>query len=174
MAFNTESHSLPTYEKRKKAKLKSGGTKFDAWLKADKIVDEVYVDLINGLTKSDIVQKLDAGLYSPQKGKGIGYRTAVDYINAAQQRLAYDFEKDAEKLRADLYAKMMAVYADCMEAGDRYNALNALDKLMKLTGVANDKPSTAIQINSGKEGNVVVNFGFGNEEETKDTEFEEV
>ena len=38
MAFNTESHSLPTYEKRKKAKLKSGGTKFDAWLKADKIV----------------------------------------------------------------------------------------------------------------------------------------
>ena len=57
----------------------------------------------------------------------------------------------------------MAVYADCMEAGDRYNALNALDKLMKLTGVANDKPSTAIQINSDKEGGVTVNFGFSDE-----------
>lgn len=158
----SEAHSLPTFKERKKAKKEKGlKTK---WLKADKIVDEVYVDLVNGLTKSDIVQKLDAGLYTMQEGKGIGYRTALDYINAAQQRLAYDFEKDAEKLRADLYAKMMAVYADCMQANDRYNALNALDKLMKLTGVANDKPSTAIQINSDKEGGVTVNFGFSDKD----------
>lgn len=162
----SESHSLPTYQERKKAKLKSSGSKrFEDWLNADKIVDEVYVDLVNGLTKSDIVQKIGAGLYSVQKGKGIGYRTAIDYLNAAQQRLAYDFEKDAEKLRADLYSKMMAVYADCMKANDRYNALNALDKLMKLTGVANDKPSTAIQINSDKEGGVTVNFGFDKKED---------
>ena len=120
--------------------------------------------MINGLTKSDIIQKLEAGLYTLQNGKGINPRTGIEYINAAQQRLAFDFEKDAEKLRADLYAKMMAVYADCMEAGDRYNALIALDKLMKLTGVANDKPSTAIQINSDKEGGVTVNFGFDNKD----------
>ena len=166
MAFNTESHSYPTYAQRKKSKLKTGGTggvNFDAWLKADKIIDEVYVDLINGLTKSDIIKKLELGNYTLQNGKGIGARTGIEYVNAAQQRLAFDFEKDAEKLRADLYAKMMAVYADCMEAGDRYNALNALDKLMKLTGVANDKPSTAIQINSDKEGGVTVNFGFSDE-----------
>lgn len=161
MAFNTESHSYPTYAQRKKAKLKSsGGNHFDNWLKTDKIVDEVYVDLVNGLTKSDIIQKLQEGLYTLQNGKGVKPRTGIEYINAAQQRLAFDFEKDAEKLRADLYSKMMAVYADCMEANDRYNALNALDKLMKLTGVANDKPSTAIQINSDKEGGVTVNFGF--------------
>lgn len=166
MAFNTESHSLPTYSQRKKTKLKtSGGLRFDEWLKADKIVDEVYVDMVNGLTKSDIVQKLDEGLYKMQNGKGIKYRTAVEYINAAQQRLAYDFEKDAEKLRADLYTKMMAVYADCMKANDRYNALNALDKLMKLTGIANDKPSTAIQINSDKENGITVNFGFSDNKE---------
>lgn len=168
MAFNTESHSYPTYAQRKKSKLKaSGGLRFENWLKADKIVDEVYVDLINGLTKSDIIQKLQEGLYTLQNGKGINPRTGIEYINAAQQRLAFDFEKDAEKLRADLYSKMMAVYADCMEAGDRYNALIALDKLMKLTGVANDKPSTAIQINSDKEGGVTVNFGFS---DNKDNE----
>jgi hypothetical protein len=166
MAFNTESHSYPTYSQRKKSKLKeSGGLKFENWLKVDKIVDEVYVDLVNGLTKSDIIQKLQEGLYTLQKGKGVKPRTGIEYINAAQQRLAFDFEKDAEKLRADLYSKMMAVYADCMAANDRYNALNALDKLMKLTGVANDKPSTAIQINSDKEGGVTVNFGFDKKED---------
>lgn len=165
MAFNTESHSYPTYSQRKKSKLKeSGGLNFENWLKVDKIVDEVYVDLVNGLTKSDIIQKLQEGLYTLQKGKGVKPRTGIEYINAAQQRLAFDFEKDAEKLRADLYSKMMAVYADCMAANDRYNALNALDKLMKLTGVANDKkPSTAIQINGSEDGKVVVNFGFSDE-----------
>lgn len=161
----SEAHSLPTFAKRKKAKLEKGKSCMVDWLKADKIVDEVYVDLVNGLTRSDIIQKLGEGLYTLQEGKGIGYRTALDYINAAQDRLAYDFEKDAEKLRADLYAKMMAVYSDCMQANDRYNALNALDKLMKLTGVANDKPSTAIQINSDKEGGVTVNFGFDKKED---------
>ena len=160
-----ESHSLPTYKERRAAKKSCLG--LEKWLRTDKVVDEVYVDLVNGYTKSDIIQKLMAGLYENQQGKGIGERTAIDYVNAAQQRLAFDFEKNAETLRADLYAKLTSVYQDAVEHGDRYSAIGAIQTLMKLTGVALDKPQTAIQINNNKEG-ITINFGFNKQEETNE------
>ena len=161
MSNFSESHSLPTYKERKAAKKNSVG--IVKWLKADKVVDEVYVDLCNGFTKSDVIQKLTEGLYSPQEGKGIGERTAFDYLNAAMQRMAYDYEKDAEQLRADLYTKLTSVYQDAVEHNDRYNAIGALQTLMKLTGVALDKPQNNIQVNASKEG-ISINFGFKKEE----------
>ena len=160
-----ESHSLPTYKERKAAKKSNTG--FEKWLKADKVVDEVYVDIVNGYTNSDIVQKLMEGLYENQQGKGIGERTAIDYLAAAKQRLQYDFEANAEELRADMYAKLTSVYQEAIQKGDRYNAINAIQTLMKLTGVALDKPQNNIQINANKEG-ININFGFKKEEETND------
>ena len=160
-----ESHSLPTYKERRAAKKTSLG--LEKWLRTDKVVDEVYVDLVNGYTKSDIIQKLMAGLYENQQGKGIGERTAIDYVNAAQQRLAFDFEKNAETLRADLYAKLTSVYQEAIQKGDRYNAIQAIQTLMNLTGVDLDKPQNNIHINENKEG-ININFGFKKEDETND------
>lgn len=161
--FAAESHSLPTFKERRAAK--KGGTNFERWLKADKIVDEIYVDLCNGLTKSDVVQKMSEGLYENQNGKGIKERTAIDYLNAAQQRMAYDFESQAEEMRADLYTKLLSVYADAVQKNDRYNAIQAVQTIMKLTGVALDKPQNNIQVNANKEG-IQISFGFKKDEET--------
>lgn len=158
-----ESHSLPTFKERRAAK--KGGTNFEKWLKADKIVDEIYVDLCNGLTKSDVIQKMSEGLYDNQNGKGIKERTAIDYLNAAQQRMAYDFESQAEEMRADLYTKLLSVYADAVQKNDRYNAIQAVQTIMKLTGVALDKPQNNIQVNANKEG-IQISFGFKKDEET--------
>ena len=158
-----ESHSLPTFKERRAAK--KGGTNFEKWLKADKIVDEIYVDLCNGLTKSDVIQKMSEGLYENQNGKGIKERTAIDYLNAAQQRMAYDFESQAEEMRADLYTKLLSVYADAVQKNDRYNAIQAVQTIMKLTGVALDKPQNNIQVNANKEG-IQISFGFKKDEET--------
>lgn len=161
--FAAESHSLPTFKERRAAK--KGGTNFERWLKADKIVDEIYVDLCNGLTKSDVVQKMSEGLYENQNGKGIKERTAIDYLNAAQQRMAYDFESQAEEMRADLYTKLLSVYADAVQKNDRYNAIQAVQTIMKLTGCALDKPQNNIQVNANKEG-IQISFGFKKDEET--------
>ena len=165
MSNFSESHSLRTFKERKAAK--GNSIAMDKWLRADKIVDEIYVDLCNGLTKSDVVQKMAEGLYEHQNGKAIKERTALDYLRAAMQRMAFDYEKDAEQLRADLYTKLTAVYADAVEHNDRYNAINALQTLMKLTGVAMDKPQNNIQVNANKEG-ISINFGFKKEEENTD------
>lgn len=160
-----ESHSLPTFEQRKKAVKGKDARNKHRWLQTDEVISAVYVDLCNGMTKSDVMEKLTKGLYETQR-KPVSVRSAYEYIGCAYQRMQYDFEAKAEELRADLYSKMMAVYQDCVQKGDRYNALQALDKIMKLTGVAQDKPQNAIQVNAASSG-VTINFGFSNKEEEK-------
>ena len=162
MSNFSEEHYLPYKERKGKRK----GSYLKRWQEADDLVGLVYVDLCNGLTKSDILEKLQSGGYDDFDK--LSQRQSYEYVKAAYMRMQYDFQAECDELRADLYSKMMAVYADCMKNNDRYNALNALDKIMKLTGVAVDKPQTAIQINSDKEGGVTVNFGFVSKEETND------
>lgn len=161
MAFS-KSHSLPTYQERKEAIKGVNPLKKARWLIADHIVDQVYCDKLNGLSYSEIILKFANCAYDGQK-KAIGARTACDYISAAKDRIMYDYESDMKELRADIYSKILAVYNDAVEEGDRTNALAALEKIMKLGGIS-DKPQTAIQINSDKENGITVNFGFSNED----------
>lgn len=167
MGTFAQSHSLPTYEQRKAAKSKeSGGKGVKQWLAADEMVTEIYVDLANGLTKSEIVEKVTKGLYEHQK-RPLSVRSAGDYLDAAYRRMAFDFEAQAEQMRADLYSKLMTIYHDAIEAGDRNNAIQVIDRIMKLTGCAADKPTTAVQINNNSDG-ITINFGFKKEEEEED------
>lgn len=163
MSNFAESHSLPTFDERYAAKSCKDPILIQKWLKADGVVDQVYYDLVNGLTRSEVLKKLQEGLYEGQD-KAIQYRTAADYVKAAQTRMHYDFEAELDEIRADLYSKMIAVYNDAMQKNDRYNAIGALNSIMKLTGAEKKTPDTAIQINSDKE-NVTINFGFNNNEE---------
>ena len=165
------SHSLPTFQERKAAAFKNFKYNYAAnskkWLTTDKIVDQIYCDIANGMTNSDIVQKLTNGLYEGQT-RGIAKKTAQDYLTAAHDRMHYDFESKLPQMREDLYLKFMSVYEDCIAKGDRYNAIGALRGLMDVTGMNLKQPTTAIQINSDKEGGVTVNFGFKKEEETNE------
>lgn len=164
MSNFAKTHSLPTFEERKKAKLEEGAHNYTRWLNTDEIISDIYVDMANGYTSSDILEKLTKGMYEGQK-KPLGVRTAQDYISAARDRMHYDFEAQAKVLREDLYNKLISVYADAIQNNDRYNALIAVDKIMKLTGVG--QPQNNIQVNANKEG-VTINFGFNKEEETND------
>lgn len=166
MSNFAKSHSLPTYQERKAQVTTKNTAKRKRWLTADHIVDQVYCDLCNGIARSEILLKLTQGIYDGQT-RGIGERTAYDYLAAAMDRLHYDLEDKMEDLRADLYGKLLTVYNDAMKAGDRYSAIGALGTMIKLVGASNDKPQTNIQINSDKEGGVTVNFGFENKDEDK-------
>lgn len=159
----SKSHTLPTYAERRKAVKGNHPSQMKKWLKVDALVDQVYCDVLNGLSNSDIIKKLTAGVYEGQE-KPLVFRNAYEYIEAARERIAFDFERNAEKLREDLYGKMLAVYEDAVSHNDRYNALMALDKIMKLTGVAQDKQQNNIQVNANKEG-ITINFGFSDKEE---------
>ena len=157
----SKSHSLPTYEERKEAIKGANPLKKQRWMIADHIVDQVYCDKLNGLSTSEIYVKFANCKYEGQK-KPIQERTAADYIAAAKSRLMYDYESDLKELRAEIYGKILAVYNDAVEEGDRMAALSAIDKIMKLGGM--DKAQTAIEINSDKENGITINFGFNKEE----------
>ena len=167
MSGFSKEHSLPTFEERYASRKCRDPKLVKKWLVADHVVDQCYCDIVNGLAHSEVINKLKEGLYDGQT-KGIQYRTAKDYLDAAIKRLHYDFESQVEDIRADLYAKLLSVYNDAMKSNDRYNAVNALNTIMKLTGASMDKPQTAIQINSDKENGITINFGFNKAEETNE------
>lgn len=162
-----KSHSLPTFAERKKAKLEDGYGSYLKWLNVDEIISDIYVDMANGYTSSDILEKLTKGLYEGQK-KPLGVRTAQEYIAAARDRMHYDFEAQCKVLREDLYNKLISVYADAIQNNDRYNALIAVDKIMKLTGVGQPQQQNNIQVNASKEG-ITINFGFKKDEDEEET-----
>ena len=159
MSGFSKEHSLPTFEERFASRKCRDPRLVQRWLTADHVVDQCYCDIVNGLAHSEVINKLKEGLYDGQT-KGISYRTAKDYLDAAITRLHYDFESQMGEIRADLYVKLLSVYNDAMKNNDRFNANNALANLMKLTGASMDKPQTAIQINGSEDGKVIVNFGF--------------
>lgn len=163
MSGFSKEHSLPTFEQRFASRKCKDPRLVQRWLTADHVVDQCYCDIVNGLAHSEVINKLKEGLYDGQT-KGISYRTAKDYLDAAITRLHYDFESQMGEIRADLYVKLLSVYNDAMKNNDRFNANNALANLMKLTGASMDKPQTAIQINGSEDGKVIVNFGFNKDD----------
>jgi len=166
MSNFAKSHSLPSWDERKKA-AKNGMRPYirQRWLRVDHVIDQIYCDLCKGVARSEVLLKLQKGEYDGML-RPIKERTACEYLAAAMDRLHYELEADMKDLRADLYGKLLAVYNDAMQAGDRYSAIGALGTMIKLVGAQRDTPQTAIQINGSDDGKVVVNFGFAGENES--------
>lgn len=125
--------------------------------RVERVLDEATCDLINGKSKSDILLKLENGLYTDQP-KGLCHQKAEEYFRAILSRLKVD-EPDIDNAKASFYSMYLNLYNEAMEMGNTLIAKQVLDSMVKLMGL--DKPpTTAIQINSGKENGVTVNFGF--------------
>lgn len=162
------SHSSPNKKDRKPSTVVLGNRyvtpskRAEKYQEVENVLDQVYVDICNGVSRFDCMQKLQKGVY----GKELTKRNAYEYYNAAFDRLAVNSDIEAEKLRSLLYSRYETLLEECVEKGDMYNARGVLDSMAKIfLGV--DKPQTAIQINSDKENGITVNFGFSkNDEET--------
>ena len=125
----------------------------------EEILDEATCDFINGKSKSDILLKLENGLYNGQK-KGLSYNTALEYYNAVLSRLQVD-ELEKDNAKSAFYAMYLNIYAEQMEVGNLVGAKQTLDSMVKLMGL--DKtPDTAIQINNSND-KVEIKFGFNND-----------
>ena len=135
--------------------------------RTDLIVDDVYADIANGMSKSEILKKLMFGLYPDQQGKEMKRRNAQDYYNGALDRLAIDTDIEAERLRNVFFGRYEALLEEAVKKGDLYNARGILDSMSRIFGVERKGPDTAIMINSDKEGGVTVNFGFDKKDEDK-------
>lgn len=159
----SEDHLLPT----KKQRYKKGSTYLERahsalFNAADDIIDDVYVDIANGVSRSDITQKLMNGLYSSQKGqqKNMSYRQAQEYWNTALERMHYNKDIELDKLRDVFYSRYEALFEEAVKKNDIYNAKAILDSMSKIFGIEQKAPNTAIQINNGGDDKIVINFGL--------------
>lgn len=151
--------------KAKKTPTKNGmPTLTDKYNKADDLVELVYCDIANGVSRSVIIDKITKGVYEGMERPFVA-RTAANYYNAALDRFAVDTDIEAEKLRQMFYGRYEALLEEAVKKGDIYNAKGILDSMCKIFGIERKEPTTAIQINSDKEGGVTVNFGFDKKDE---------
>lgn len=166
--FNTaphlhEDHLLPS----KKERYKRGHTFLERahsemFNRVDDVLDEVFVDLCNGVARSDITQKLMNGLYEHQK-KGITYRQAQEYWNTALDRMHYNTDIEHARLKDIFYNRYESLLEAAVKKNDLYNAKGILDSMAKLF-LGLDKQQNNIQINNNSDG-IVIKFGFADEGE---------
>lgn len=152
--------------KAKKSPVKKGAmpTLTDAYNKADDLVEKVYCDIANGVSRSVVIDKITKGVYEGME-RPLAKRTAAYYYNAALDRFAVDTDIEAEKLRQMFYTRYETLLEEAVKKGDLYNARGILDSMSRIFGVERKTPDTAIMINSDKEGGVTVNFGFEKKDE---------
>ena len=128
----------------------------EKYSKSDELVEKVYVDIANGASRSDCIQKLKEGTYG---NKPYSPRQSQYYYNAALDRFAVDTDIEAEKLRNVFYGRYESLLNDAIEKGDIYNARGILDSMARIFGVEKKMPQNAIQIQGGDE-KIVINFGL--------------
>ena len=133
--------------------------------KADDLVSLVYVDICNGVSRSDVLQKLQLGEYGNKPYKP---RQSAYYYNAALDRFAVDTDIEMEKLKDVFYSRYETILAECMKRNDLFNARATLDSMAKIF-LGMDKQQNNIQINNNKEG-ITIKFGFSKDDEDEKTD----
>lgn len=160
MLAKTHGEKSKKVRKAKKTPASKGcPTLTEDYNKADDLVSLVYVDICNGVSRSDVIQKLQLGEYG---NKPIKARQSAYYYNAALDRFAVDTDIEAEKLRDMFYARYETILAECMKRNDVFNARATLDSMAKIFLGIRDGNQTNIQVNSDKDGGITINFGFDN------------
>lgn len=166
-----EDHLLPSKVKRyKRGHTFAERAQSALFNNADDVLDEVYVDICNGVSRSDITQKLMKGLYEPQK-RGMTYRTANEYYNCALDRMHYNTDVEHARLKDIFYNRYESLLETAIKKGDIFNARGILDSMAK-TFLGSDKEKNKIEINSNN-GEVVIKFGF-NDNDNDEQEYEEI
>ena len=162
-----QSHSSPNKKDRKPSAVVLGkryvspAKRNEKYEEVENVIDQVYADICNGVSKFDCMQKLQKGVY----GKELTKRNAYEYYNAAFDRLAVNSDIEAEKLRNLLYSRYETLLEEAIKKDDIYNARGVLDSMAKIfLGVRENQ--TNIQLNNNSDG-ITINFGFDKPDENK-------
>lgn len=147
--------------------------KTDSYNAADELVSQVYCDIANGVSRSQVIDKITKGLYDGMK-RPLAARTAANYYNAGLDRFAVDCDIEAEKLRNMFYGRYEALLEEAIKKNDLFNAKGILDSMAKIFLGVDGKNKTEINVHNNGDGNVKITFGFNNDNEESDVEDAEI
>ena len=129
----------------------------------EKVVIAVWIDLCNGVSRHDIMQKLDSdlmveGVETSKLTKSMRYKIISDAYAMAKAEL----DEQRDKQRELFYQRLLTVFNESMEANDRQNALKALDMFARFGGLY-DKEK--VEISGNLTETVNISFGFSEDKE---------
>lgn len=153
-------HSLPN---KKSRRIGSGeGMANDViarYNKTEELLELVYTDVCNGVSRRDCQKKLTEGAYG---NKPISVQQARAYYTAVLDQIAQNTDIEHKRLKDILWSRYESLLETAVKKDDLYNARGILDSMAKIFGLEQKTPTTAIQINGGDE-KIVVNFGLSDE-----------
>ena len=141
---------------------KDSALEWSKYLK-EKVVIAVWIDLCNGVSRHDIMQKLEndlmiEGVETSRLTKSMKYKIISDAYAMAKEEL----EEQRDKQRELFYQRLLTVFNESMEANDRQNALKALDMFARFGGLY-DKEK--VELSGNLTETVNISFGFSEDKE---------
>ena len=129
----------------------------------EKVVIAVWIDLCNGVSRHDIMQKLDndlmvEGVETSRLTKSMRYKIISDAYAMAKEEL----DEQRDKQRELFYQRLLTVFNESMVANDRQSALKALDMFARFGGLY-DKEK--VEISGNLTETVNISFGFTEDKE---------
>ena len=171
-----EDHLLPSKLKRyKRGERWCERAQSALFNQTDDVIDEVYVDICNGVSRTDITEKLINGLYESQK-RGMTYRTAQEYYNTALDRMHFNTDVEHQRLKDIFYTRYESLLETAIKKNDVFNAKGILDSMAKifLVGDMKSTNNAKVEVNT-KDSKVTISFGFAKDEEDNEMqEYEDV
>ena len=148
-------HLRPEEERKSKAFFNGKKAKTKKYQEIEDLISAISADIVNGVSRSDIIIKLKEGMYEEQS-QPYKETTAANYYWAATKRLKEDREADIEALKDKLYSQYYQLYADAMLVGNTIGAKSVLDSIAKLF-IGDTKN---VNLNGKVDEKITINFGF--------------
>ena len=132
-------------------------------LEKEELLELIFLDLIQGFSRYQIMLKLDRDAYPGHSTSKLSKACKYQYIQEAILNCQYELKENKDKQRDIFYQQILGVFYDAQQANDRQSALKALDLIGKLAGLyAKEEKDVNIS------GNINATISFGLEEEDGD------
>lgn len=123
--------------------------------KTEALLELVYVDICNGVSRRDCQKKLTDGAYG---NKPISYRQAQSYYTAALDQIAQNTDIEHKRLKDVLWSRYESLLETAVKKDDLYNARGILDSMAKIFGLEQKTPTTQVNIQNNSD---VIKISFG-------------
>lgn len=128
----------------------------DEYDRVQRLIEEIQVDLVNGVLRSEIFNKFRERQYENLSDKNIGERQIQNYIKAAWELLKEDRVEKVQELRDLLFSQYMSQYNEATQMGNVIAAKSCLDSIAKIF-LPDEK---TVNLNAKVEGDITIDFNL--------------
>lgn len=132
----------------------------DEYDRVQRLIEEIQVDLVNGVLRSEIFNKFRDHRYENlNPKKDIGDRQIQNYIAAAWELMREDRVEKIQDLRDLLFSQYMAQYNEATQMGNPLVAKSVLDSISKIF-LPDEKT-----LNLNVDGDITIDFNLMTDDE---------